>query len=211
VGQIGTPDGLSLKYNLAINYIGLNRHADALKLNEETLAIRKRVLPPDHPDTLSSMFNLAISYAALNRHAEAIPFLDRVVAKVDLPGLDPRMWLSALALRMQCCQKLGDLAGCRASAEMFEKRNPADMASLYDAACYRALTAALQAKVKDPDAERLAQDDADKAMSWLQKAVAAGWKNAAHMKKDTDLDALRDREDFRKVLAELEVKTEPKK
>jgi hypothetical protein len=40
-------------------------------------------------------------------------------------------------------------------------------------------------------------------MAWLTKAVAAGYKNAAHMRKDKDLDALREREDFKKLLAEL--------
>jgi len=33
---------------------------------------------------------------------------------------------------------------------------------------------------------------------------AAGYTNAAHIAKDTDLDALRDREDFKKLVAELE-------
>ena len=40
-------------------------------------------------------------------------------------------------------------------------------------------------------------------MAWLRKAVAAGYKNVDHMKKDTDLDPLRSREDFKKLLAEL--------
>jgi hypothetical protein len=33
--------------------------------------------------------------------------------------------------------------------------------------------------------------------------VAAGYKDAAHLKQDHDLDALREREDFKKLLAEL--------
>ena len=41
-------------------------------------------------------------------------------------------------------------------------------------------------------------------MDLLQKAVKAGYKDAAHMKKDPDLDPLRAREDFKKLLAELE-------
>ena len=42
----------------------------------------------------------------------------------------------------------------------------------------------------------------------LRKAVKAGYKDAAHMKQDKDLDLLRDREDFKKLLAELEKKPE---
>jgi hypothetical protein len=41
-------------------------------------------------------------------------------------------------------------------------------------------------------------------MVWLRKAVAAGWKNPAHMAKDRDLATLRDRVDFKQMLADLE-------
>jgi hypothetical protein len=43
-------------------------------------------------------------------------------------------------------------------------------------------------------------------MDWLRKAVAAGWKTPRHvaqMTRDPDLDALRHRPDFRRLLAEL--------
>jgi hypothetical protein len=93
---------------------------------------------------------------------------------------------------------------------MLEKRNPTDADAKYNAACCRALTAALEAKGKDPDATRLAKDDADKAMTWLTKAVAAGYADAANLKKDTDFDFLRDREDFQKIVAELDKKVQKK-
>jgi hypothetical protein len=92
---------------------------------------------------------------------------------------------------------------------MCEKLNRTDAGSLYNAACIRAITAAVQAKAPGADAVRLAKDDSDRAMAWLTKAVAAGFKDAAHMKKDTDLDALRSREDFKKLMAELEKKPAP--
>ena len=44
---------------------------------------------------------------------------------------------------------------------------------------------------------------ADRAMELLSRAVRAGYNNAAHMEKDTDLDSLRQREDFQKLLAGL--------
>ena len=49
--------------NLAVSYAAVGRLAEALKLHEETLALRKAKLGPDHPDTLASMNNLANSYA----------------------------------------------------------------------------------------------------------------------------------------------------
>src|SRR5262249_2636471 len=47
------------------------------------------------------------------------------------------------------------------------------------------------------------QEYGDRAMELLNKAVKAGFDDAAHMRRDTDLDALRDRNDFKKLLAEL--------
>jgi hypothetical protein len=38
------------------------------------------------------------------------------------------------------------------------------------------------------------------------RASSKGYKDAAHMKQDTDLDPLRERDDFQKLLAELEAK-----
>ena len=66
--------------NLANSYADLGRHADALKLHEETLALRKAKLGPDHPDTLRSMNNLANSYSALGRHADALKLREETLA-----------------------------------------------------------------------------------------------------------------------------------
>ena len=41
-------------------------------------------------------------------------------------------------------------------------------------------------------------------MVWLQKAVAAGYRDPAQMTMDAELYALRGREDFKKLVAELE-------
>ena len=43
-------------------------------------------------------------------------------------------------------------------------------------------------------------------MVLLRDAVAKGYTDIEHVKKDTNLDALRDREDFAKVVAELEAR-----
>ena len=66
----------------------------------------------------------------------------------------------------------------------------------YDFACVYAVASG---KIADKKKEY-----ADRAMELLRKAVKAGFVNAAHMKKDTDLDPLREREDFKKLLEELQ-------
>jgi hypothetical protein len=157
------------------------------------------------------MRHVAASLVKLDRGAEAVPVIDECVTRAAGKVVDPRMIPTVMDLRLRHFEKAKDAAGCRATAEMWEKLQRTDADSLYDAACYRAVVAAVQAKTpgadgKTPgaDAARLAKEDADRAMEWLHKAVKAGYKDAAHMKKDTDLDALRERADFKKLLAELE-------
>jgi hypothetical protein len=43
-------------------------------------------------------------------------------------------------------------------------------------------------------------------MKLLRDAVSKGYKDVAHMKKDTDLDPLRQWDDFHKLVAELDGK-----
>ncbi len=47
-------------------------------------------------------------------------------------------------------------------------------------------------------------------MDLLQKAVKAGYNDAAHMAKDTDLDPIRGRDDFKKLIEELAKKSPAK-
>ncbi|HVC95979.1 MAG TPA: tetratricopeptide repeat protein [Pirellulales bacterium] len=192
--------------NLALSYDAVGRRAEALKLHEETLALMKAALGPEHPDTLVSMWGVAASLAALDRGAEALPIVDdclRLVAgKVVHPGLVPGL----MDVRLRHFAKCNDAAGCRATAEMWEDLKRPDASSLYNAACFRAVTAAvIRAGDESEDAAKDAAAEADRAMDWLKQAVAAGFKDAAHIKQDTDLDALREREDFKTLIAELEL------
>jgi tetratricopeptide (TPR) repeat protein len=203
------PDTLGSMLDLASSYGRLGRHAEALKLYEEALAAQKRVLPADHPDTLLSMGGVAISLVELDRGAEAVPIIDECVTRAAGKVVHPQLIPELMDVRLRHFQKANDPAGCRATAAMWEKLDRRDAASLYDAACCRAVASAVQAKAGGADAEWLAKEDADEAMAWLTKAVAAGYGNVSHMKQDKDLDALREREDFKKLIADLEATTRP--
>ena len=61
-------------------------------------------------------------------------------------------------------------------------------------------------KLDDKQRKEAVQFYGDAAMKLLHDAVSKGWKDAAHMKKDTNLNPLRPREDFQKLVAELEGK-----
>ncbi len=199
------PDTLFSMSNVANCYASLGRNAEALELNRETLALRRAELGPGHPDTLASMWAVAATLANLDRGAEAVPIIDECVGRSAGKAIDPRLIAEVVNLRLRHFAKLRDPDGCRATAEMWEKLNRTDAGSLYDAACMRAVTAAVL-RASDPSevTTTAATAEADRAMTWLGQAVAAGYSDDAHMAEDKDLDALRGREDFKKLILKLE-------
>jgi tetratricopeptide (TPR) repeat protein len=62
------------------------------------------------------------------------------------------------------------------------------------------------AKLEDRQRQEATRFYADAAMKLLREAVSKGYKDAMRMKTETDLDPLRQREDFKKLVAELEGK-----
>jgi tetratricopeptide (TPR) repeat protein len=66
--------------NLASGYQEAGKLDRALPLWEETLALSKSMLGPDHPSTLSSMANLANAYLDTDRLDRALPLLEGALA-----------------------------------------------------------------------------------------------------------------------------------
>jgi tetratricopeptide (TPR) repeat protein len=82
-------------------------------------------------------------------------------------------------------------------------------ADAYDAADFLSgciPIAANHQKLDDQQRKESAQFYTDAALKLLRDAVSKGYKDVAHMKKDTDLDPLRQRGDFQELVAELEAK-----
>jgi tetratricopeptide (TPR) repeat protein len=113
--------------------------------------------------------------------------------------------------RLQHCAALAHAGEHRAAVKAVEEllassdpkgKTPPSGSLLYDAAWAFALSAAA---VKD-DA-KLREQYAARAIALLRQAKTAGFfkdpKQVEHMKKDTDLDTLRQRDDYQKFAAEL--------
>src|SRR5262249_38938961 len=130
-------------FSVANSYTALGRHADALKLYEETLALQKDRLGPDDRDTLWSMWGVAHSLVQLDRGAEALPVIDECVRRATSKIVAPRLRPRVMDLRLRHFEKTGDAAGCRQTAEMWEQLKRTDADSLYRAARMRAVTAAV--------------------------------------------------------------------
>jgi tetratricopeptide (TPR) repeat protein len=79
-------------------------------------------------------------------------------------------------------------------------------ADAYDAACFLSQSIPIVTQYAKLDAKQrkeAAQFYGDAAMKLLREAVSKGWKDGQHMKTDTDLDPVRQREDFKKLFTEL--------
>src|SRR5262249_35414508 len=79
-------------------------------------------------------------------------------------------------------------------------------ADAYDAACSITLCIPIvskHAKLDETQRQVAVQFYGEQAIKMLKDAVAKGFKDAAHAKKDTDLDPLREREDFKALMEEM--------
>ncbi|HXY33374.1 MAG TPA: serine/threonine-protein kinase [Planctomycetaceae bacterium] len=204
------PDTLRVMNDLAGVYADVGRSGDALKLREQTLHLIKGKYGPDHPATLTCMANLANSYATIGRHAEALKLREEALAvrktKLGPDHASTRQSTQDVAASLLAVHRRADAAALiRQAVAIPEKPNRTDPGSLYNAACFRAVAAGmLRAADTSPSAAKEADVEADRAMAWLKQAVSAGYKNAAHIKEDRDLDALRARDDFKQLVAELQ-------
>jgi len=94
----------------------------------------------------------------------------------------------------------GKYADAAAEAAAASDDKDADADAVYNAACVHALAAARARREGAlPEAEHLAA----RAVALLRRAAAKGFRDVAHMGKDTDLDELRQRGDFAQLMEEL--------
>jgi serine/threonine-protein kinase len=194
--------------------------ADALDILK-ALATEYPAVPQyqaDLANTLEGLAELARGrkdYPAARRLLEAAePYLHKALEA------NPRDPFYRAVLR-DCRQELaatlldlGEHAGAAEAAADLARVAADPAGDAYKAAGFFARCVPLAGKdAKLPEAQRkeLAQSYGDRALEALRQALAKGYKDAAHMKKDPDLDPLRGRDDFKKLLGELEAAKPEKK
>jgi serine/threonine protein kinase/tetratricopeptide (TPR) repeat protein len=132
----------------------------------------------------------------LGRFAEAAPDWDKAV-ELSLEHERPPIRMGRAASRVRA----GKVDAALQEAEALAKVPQPGI--LYDAACVFALAAGRQ---EESGGALSKEGCAKRAVELLHQAVARGWKDAEHMKKDDDLKALRPRVDFKQLLTGLEKK-----
>jgi serine/threonine-protein kinase len=151
-------------------------------------------------------WNRAEARSKLSLHEEAIKDWDRAIELDEGPN---RVRFRLRRSLSHARTGKGDYSKAVADAVALSTSS-VPSSTLYDAACVCAL-ASVSVKA---DASR-ADKYAGCAVKLLTRAMERGhFKNAAkvaHMKKDSDLDSLRSRGDFKKLVAELEAGLSPRK
>jgi serine/threonine-protein kinase len=119
---------------------------------------------------------------------------------------DKRNALSDAYMKLAHAQQAaGRVADAVATAHELAKLWPGECMRSYNVACELALCIPLVGKNKEQTAEQEAQRRqlADEAMQWLRLSILEGNRDLAHMQQDTDLTALRDRDDFKALMKRL--------
>src|SRR5262249_25557634 len=150
-------------------------------------------------------WGVAVNLFRLKRGREAVPIADECLERaIDDPAAD----FSGLAdRRLDYFVECDDADGCIKTAELWEKLRRTDAVSLFNAARYRAVAAdVLKKSERTPEANNRAEKQADQAVDWLVKALAAGFNDKDRLAKSKDFDAVRDRVEFRELIANLEQK-----
>jgi thiol-disulfide isomerase/thioredoxin/tetratricopeptide (TPR) repeat protein len=100
----------------------------------------------------------------------------------------------------------GDHAGlARLSAEVLQT-SPENPSDAYNAACYlgRAVTQVRKdGQLSEADREKRSRDYADQALALLAEAVQKGYRKPADAARDRDLEPLREREEYKRLLVEM--------
>ncbi len=149
-----------------------------------------RQLDPARQFLVTSHSNRARTLGLLGKFTEALSDWDKTI-ELAPSGEQPALRAARATSRINA----GQMAEAVAEVAALTKSANWNSGQWYDFACVYAIASGKLADKK--------QEYAGRAVELLQKAVKAGWSDAAHMAKDTDLDPIRGREDFKKLLEEL--------
>jgi tetratricopeptide (TPR) repeat protein len=222
------PDVPGYRQSLATTYSSLGSlYCNHLRQAEKAEAAHQKALQiveslaREHPDVLLYEHDLGRCYldlamtadlagrseAVLPRLDKAIDILEKVVGKGHRSAGDELF--SARLLRTGVLAGRGDHLRATDEASTLARLEDLHPVNLYNIACVFARSSAAADKdtrLSPADRDRLQTQYADRAMQFLHQAVAKGYQNAPELKSDPDLAPLRLREDFQKLVQEVEQK-----
>jgi tetratricopeptide (TPR) repeat protein len=190
----------------------------AEEVQQQALQVFER-LAREHPDVQAFAYDLGRCYQELGHTADkdgrpgparaqydkAIGTLEGALSKGYMKAREVVM--TARIGRAGTFNAEGNHARAADEAEALARQQNLSSINVYDIACLFCRSAA--AAERDPtlsptDRARLKARYADRAMAFLRDAVAGGYGHPLAMRTDIDLDPLRSRDDFRKLIVALE-------
>jgi tetratricopeptide (TPR) repeat protein len=167
------------------------------------------------PECLAKSLDTLGDIARLSgRAAEAKALHDRAIAlqeqqdkKNPTKFWSPYYVASSTRRRGLALRDLGDISGAAADARramglcdgLTSRWGP----HFFETACCHAALAGLAGRAGSGVSAAEEEREAAKAVEWLGRAVANGYRNTNELRIESALDPLRDRPDFKKLMAEL--------
>lgn len=158
------------------------------------------------PNSAEALVTRSTVYQAQNKSDLALQDLDAATRA------NPRYRPAWRMLAGNCLDR-GDHAAAADVAARLAQTVTASV-DVYNAASYLARCVPLaeqDGQLSDDRRRELSQDYAARAVATLRQAVQGGYRNIANLKKDKDLAPLRSRDDFKKLLLDLEKKMDLEK
>jgi tetratricopeptide (TPR) repeat protein len=211
---------LAASYSNLGDLLGGTGNADeAAAAYRDAIAVRRRLVaafpdqPKYHSDLAFILANLARLCCSQRHPAEARRLLEEALphhatalrANPRHPNYRQRFRANLLA-QAPTLAALGDHATAASRSDEIARLGFDPAIDLYDAACALALCvpyAARDEKLSEAGRTALVEDYAARAVRRLREAAANGYRDAANVLKDTDLDPIRGRADFAAFLGDL--------
>jgi serine/threonine-protein kinase len=168
----------------------------------------------------SSLVNLGDAVRSMGRPAEARSEYERAIALFEQPVLQNpagawHRYMLACSLRRRALilRALGDPAGAAADVQralaLYDGPAPRAIEFMFEAGCCHAMLAGLAGRAGSGISAAEGARESERAMEWLRRAVALGYRNAHELRMESALDLLRGRADFRPLMLDLAFPADP--
>jgi serine/threonine protein kinase/tetratricopeptide (TPR) repeat protein len=174
-----------------------------------------------HPDVPEYSFEVGRTYrflgldaqladrknVAVTRYEKAISVLESVLARGYREGRSELF--NARITRAMMLAEIGERTRATSEVDAVASQEGLSEVNLYNIACFFSQGSAQadkDTKLSPADRSRLKTHYANRALEFLRQAIAKGYENLAVLKTDKDLDSLRSRQDFNKLVQDVEQK-----
>jgi tetratricopeptide (TPR) repeat protein len=204
-------------------YAQMGKSAEALKAHEKAQAllptateVNSATFPFLQGELARNLEKTGLLLSGLGKSEEALAACQKALAiRQRLSDAQPAVtWMredladshSALGtVRRRAGQPSEAVASFRRAIALVEQLPTRSARNHYNLARYHAQLAGVAAEAGSGLTAEQGEAEAERAMAALKQAYSGGF-GIAHLRADADLDTLRSREDFRKLLKELEEK-----